>query len=183
MRLREIDAGGWVRMLGAGLLAAGLWTLLAVRDFALAPVVVVLVAAAVLVVLVTAVVTSWAVTGGYRQRRRLEAWVRGSDVPAEIPVPVRIRYLRRVTERGAWVGWLSLVVALFNAVNGVSTVLEGQDPWSSVVSFVAAASFTGIGVSTLVFARRSMPRARLLLAEDEREQADTWFERQDDEAR
>ncbi|MCY1695343.1 hypothetical protein [Curtobacterium sp. SL109] len=183
MRLREIDTGGWVRLLGPGLLAAGLWTLLAVKDFALAPVVVVLVAAAVLVVLVAAVVTSWAVAGGYRQQRRLEAWVRGSDLPAEVPVPVRIRYLRRVTERGAWVGWVSLAAGLLNAVGGVTTVFEGEDPWSSVFSFVAAVSFTGIGVSTLVFARRSMPRARRLLAEDEREQADTWFERHDAEPR
>jgi hypothetical protein len=134
MRLREIDAGGWVRLLGLGLLAAGLWTLLAVRDFALTPVVVVLVAAAVLVVVVVVVIAIWASAGGYRRQRRLQAWVRGSDAPAEVPVPVRIRHLRRITERGAWVGWFSIGLAGLNVVNGVITILGGDDPWSSVFS-------------------------------------------------
>ena len=183
MRLREIDAGGWVRLLGLGLLAAGLWTLLAVRDFALTPVVVVIVAGAVLVVVMAAVIGSWASAGGYRRQRRLQAWVRGSDAPVEVPAPVRIRYLRRITERGAWVGWFSIGLAGLNAVNGVITVLGGDDPWSSVFSFVTAVTWAFVGVSTLVFARRSMPRARQLLAAAELEQADSWFEQRDAEPR
>jgi len=177
MRLREIDAGGWARLLGLGVLFAGLWILLAVRDFTLPPVVVVLVAAAVLVVVVAGVIAIWAATGGYRRQRRLQAWVRGSDAPAEVPVPVRIRYLRQITERGAWFGWLGLALALLNAWNGATAILDGDYPWSSVFSFVATATWACLGVSTLVFARRSMPRVRQLLAEDEREQADNWFER------
>lgn len=183
MRLREIDAGGWARLLGLGLLTAGLWVLLAVKDFALTPVVVVLVAAAVLVVAVAVVIAIWAATGGYRRQRRLQAWVRGSDTPAAVPVPVRIRYLRRVTERGAWFGWLGLAIALLNAWSGATAVLDGDDPWTSVFSFVVAATWAWVGLATLVFARRSLPHARRLLAEDEREQADSWFEQRDAERR
>lgn len=182
MRLREIDAGGWARMLGGGLLVGALWTVLAVRDLDLPTVVVVFVGVALLVAVVAAVSAAWAAAGGYRAQRRLHAWVRGADVPAEVPVPVRIRYLRRVTERGAWFGWLGLALAVMNAWSGATAVLDSDDPWSSVFSFVAAATWAWLGASTVVFARRSMPRARLLLAEAEQEQADSWFERQDSDA-
>jgi hypothetical protein len=183
MRLREIDAGGWARVLGVGLLTAALWTLVAMQDFGFTTPVVVLVGLALMVLVVAAVLVAWATSGGYRQRRVLRAWVRGADLAADVPVPVRIRYLRRANEGAGWFGWLGLVLVALNAWNGVWSVLHDDDPWSSVLPFAMTAIWGAVSVSTLVFVRRSLPRVRLLLAEAEQEQADSWFERRDESAR
>ena len=74
----------------------GLWLLLARADFpAIASWINVVVSVVLAVAAVVLVLVIWARFGGYPLYRTLRRWVRGGPDPTDVPLAVRLRFLRQ----------------------------------------------------------------------------------------
>lgn len=104
MRLREIDAGGWLRATGAALFGGCMATAFSMR-FTAETRVVVTVGAVVAIAVLVLVVSAWSSGGGPAERRALRAWVQGGPEPDGVRRDRKARFLRDFVDRTGWYLW------------------------------------------------------------------------------
>jgi hypothetical protein len=177
MRLREIDAVGWLRVLTNAVVVPALWVVIVAGEWDMP--LVVLLGVALVIAAGSAVIglRRWARMGGYAVLRSLERWVHDGPDPTAASNTLRIRYLLRRSDRGMGTAWLTLGGAALFLVIGGSGVRDGDAVPDTLLQFLTAASVGIDGVVQLVSARRWMPRIRQLLAETQEQRGSApWFE-------
>lgn len=161
MRLREIDAGGWLRAAGAAVIAAVLAGVFA-ATFPIAAWLTVGIGVGSGAAILVLVVAAWAGAGGYSAHRALRDWARGGPEPDRLPVGQRVRYLSSVIGRTGWYAWGGVVFSLAFLLLGISDDLGEQDLRHAVIMFGTALVWGIIAVHSLTVERPHRARAREL---------------------
>ncbi|MEK6310823.1 MAG: hypothetical protein V4737_15385 [Curtobacterium sp.] len=161
MRLREIDAGGWLRVAGGAVIAAVLAGVFA-ATFPIASWLAVGIGAGSGAATLVLIVAAWAGAGGYSAHRALRDWVRGGPEPDRLPSRQRVRYLSGVIDRTGWYAWGGVVFSVAFLLLGVSDVLGEQDLRRAVLMFGTALVWGVVAVHSLTVERPHRERAQEL---------------------
>jgi membrane protease YdiL (CAAX protease family) len=163
---RRYDAVAVLQLVGAPVIFTGLWLLLARADFpAIASWINVLVSVVLAMAAVVLVLVIWARFGGYRLYRTLRRWVRGGPDPTDVPLAVRLRFLRQQSAGSFAGGWLFLAVGVLWLGLAIPELIEGQQ--RAVLYIATAALWAGGGASKILFVRHWGTRVEELIGRTE----------------
>ena len=149
---RRYDAVAVLRLVGAPVIFTGLWLLLVRADFpAIASWINVVVSVILAVAGIVLVLVTWARFGGYRPHRTLRRWVRGGPDPTEVPLTVRLRFLRQQSAGSLAGGWLFLALGVLWLGLAIPELIKGQQ---RAVLYIATAALWALGgTSKILFVR------------------------------
>ncbi|MGL3201123.1 MULTISPECIES: hypothetical protein [Curtobacterium] len=164
MHLREIDAGGWFRAVGAAVVGGFMAAVFTTR-FTGDAAVLVLVSVATALGFLVLVVAAWAGGGGYDVHRELQAWVRGGPEPDDVRRDRKMRFLRDIVDRTGWHLWLGAALAVVFGGIAVADLAGDHDVGGALLTGSTAVIWAVVTARGIVVERPHRERAQLLYTE------------------